>query len=166
MKENANLKYQFYLELEAPSCYENKENKKQKIDDKPKKSNVNHNLEVNKNKLKRQNLYDEKSDDSHSFFKYISKFNNHFYYNSNKKKVKTNNNIDVKLINNKKYKIFQNAIKTIINPKSIKAFKKNGQEKSKTPSIKNIKKSEISFINYRENIKKKENNEINDYSSK
>ena len=168
LNENVNLKYKFYTELDLSSIYENKENKKRKTYDKPKKINVNQNLKVNKSKLEGQNLNNEKSGDSHSFFKYISKFNNHFYYNSNKKKVKTNNNIDFNLIKNKKYKIFQNVIKTIINQnqKSIKAFKKNGQEKSKTPSIKNIKKSDISFPNYKDNIKKKENNEIVEYPSK
>ena len=163
--ENANLKYQFYTDLDVSSCYENKENKKRKTYDGSKKSDVNQNLKATKSKIQGQNLSIEKSNDSHSFFKYISKFNNNFYYNSNKKKVKTNNNIEINLIKNKKYKIFQNVIKTI-NQKSVKFFKKNGQEKSKTPSIKNIKKTEISFINYKENIKKKGNNEIIDYSNK
>ena len=165
LNENANLKYQFYSELDVFSCYENKENKKRKTNDKSKKYPVNQNLQVNRSKIQGQNLFIEKSNDSHSFFKYISKFNNNFYYNSNKKKVKTNNNIEINLFEKKKYKIFQNVIKTL-NQKSIKFFKKNGKEKSKTPSIKNIKKSEISFINYKENTKKKESNEIIDYSYK
>ena len=165
LNENGNLKYQFYIDLDVLSCSENKENKKRKTYDKSKKNYVEQNLQVNKSKIQGENLSIEKSDDSHSLFKYISKFNNNFYYNSNKKKEKTKNNIEINLIKNKKYKIFQNVIKKI-NQKSTKYLKKNGQEKSMTPSIKNIKKTEISFINYKKNIKTKENNEIIDYSKK
>ena len=240
-----NPKNHFHIDLDSALYIQNKENNKERKSyegEKASKKLINQNISnenINKGELNHKEKYKVNKNNEHynlleghnskknskknnilinsSFIKYNSKYNNHFYYNSNNKRknnkekniikkdiinMPKNKNSDSKIIKkvitkiinknnsniqnskNKKENHFiemlNNALNEVNNKisyinKKEKRFLKNKNivhEKSKTPSIKNIKKSEISIFNNfkignsNNNNIQNSKNEITGYSSK
>ena len=192
LNENNNCKNQFYLDLDSSNNICNKERRSYDGEKVSKKYNIiqkliiedkfnenQTNLEINKNKKKTEyyNLYNNSNinnkiknekdnnntSNSNSFIKYSSKYNNHFYYNSNNKKDSNKNKISNKdIVFSTKNKINQNkiikkVITKIINQKN--DTKKNYQiyKNKRGNKFMDILNNAINENNYKEiNFNKKE----------